>query len=215
MVQLLGGVYAMTMLAPLAMMLFGAVPVLIYLVARWRHPREYPTPDPQLGLKTALHLFRVAGFQLALGGAFALLWGALTREQSEPALRLGASLLLPGGLIWLVHRALCARTNSETYPNIERMFDGWNLVWTGLIGMLALTLLFVVLLREGESGEAGRAAFALCLAYVGAWVGLGFVWLRRSGLLPPAAPPGGASVPPQPPGHPPQPGWGGSGAPHS
>jgi hypothetical protein len=208
MAEIFGAMAAAMVMAPLA--LIGAfIPVVIYVVARWRHTKEHQVADPQLGMKTALHLFRVIGLQVSLVGGFLCAWGILTTESRGVLLRIGLGFLLPGLIAWGAHKFLSMRTNGAIYPNVERMFDGWNLVQTGLLGFFALLILFVMLLQEGEAGEPGRMAWAFFLVYFLAWLVLGFLQMRKHALLSPAA--GAATVPPHgaqqghgQPGYPPQ-----------
>ena len=95
--------------------------------------------------------------------------------------------------------------------SVRRLFLGYNLLITGLVGMVALTLGFQALFAKGSSGDAGRMFLAAILVYCGAWLGLGVLFARTvldgsSGALqppqnlvppapsPPAAAPGAGAA---------------------
>ena len=58
-----------------------AVPLIIYLVGRWKQNRE-GVVDPQLGIKVALGFFRQLGYQFMLAGGFLVLYGITSKMLS-------------------------------------------------------------------------------------------------------------------------------------
>jgi len=193
-----GGMFAMFLILPMVLVAV-AVPVLIYVLARWRHKNEHAdAPDTQLGLKVAIHLFRVLAFQLSLLGLFLFLFGVFMKGDSDPVIRLGIGVLIPAALLYAGHRLVATRTNDELYPNVRRMFDGWNLVQTGIPGMFSLIALFVVLIGDfsGSRGDMLRVVVPYLLTYFGAWGVLGFLWLRSAGIVSGPPQPGTGTVPP-------------------
>ena len=148
-------------------------PLLIYPIARWKQYREQSV-DPQLGLKVALHFFALVAFQIALFAGFFILYTVLSKLDGKgDGFRMGFSLLVPSGIVLGVHLALLARTNQVAFPTVRRLFLGYNLLVTGLLGFLALIAAFYFLLRRGSGGDDARLAIAATLIYVSAWAALG------------------------------------------
>lgn len=156
-------------------------PVVLYLVARWKQNRE-PAVDPQLGIKFALCFFRQLGYQTMLVAGFMVLYGMTGKMFSgnrDLILRPAFGLLIPGGIVWGVHNLGLQRTNRIQFPGVERLFAGYNLLSTGLIGFVALILVFQTLFAKGSSGDGGRMAWSLALVYTSAWVTQGVIFLNR------------------------------------
>jgi len=182
-------------------LIFG--PLLIYPLARWKQHREAHV-DPQLGLKVALHFFALVAFQVALFAGFVILYTVLSKaEGKSDGFRMGFALLVPAGLVLGVHLALLARTNQHAFPAVRRLFLGYNLLLTGLLGFLALITVFYYLLRRGGGGDDVRFAIAATLVYVSAWAVLGVQFGRlvlgddQAGVPPQQIIPPGASAPTQ------------------
>jgi hypothetical protein len=175
------------------------IPLTVYLVARWRDRNEHAdNPDRQIGLKVALHLFRVITFQLSLAGIFTFLLGIISDAPTEEFVRIGLGLAIPGVGLCFLHTLLIQRTNDHAYRAVGRMFEGWNMIITGLPGMIAVVALFVVVLfphMAGARGDALRMVFPYLLTYGGAWALLGYRWFQAAGLIA-QAPPGAGSIPP-------------------
>lgn len=168
MMEMFGGVFAMMLLAYSIIPLFPFV----YVILRWRQSREGETPDPQLGLKVALHYFATIGWHISLLAAVLLLYSFVvdSSRMQEAFLRMGAGLLLGGMIVYGLHRALIARlTDSATRPNVTRIFKGLNLVLAGLIGMAALVALCVMITQEEIPEEPFKIGGVLALVYLGAW----------------------------------------------
>jgi hypothetical protein len=190
------------------------VPVIIYVVARWRTYREAAPADPQLGLKTALSFFATLSFQTALIGGFLFLYGLFTKggdSMRGDLMRSAFGVLVPSLLIFGAHFVALQRTNVAELPLIARMFSGVSLIQTGILGFIALVLAFVTLFSRGESGDGGRAVLAAALVYPAAWAVQGLRFLQRvsTGAPPPGlgrpVPPPVVPVPPPavpPPGYP-------------
>jgi hypothetical protein len=171
------------------------VGVLVYVIARWRSYREAAAPDPQLGLKTALVMFLTIAYQSMLVGGTLLLWAIFTKSGSDgrgDLVRHAFGVLVPSGLVFGAHYVALARTNAAEVPLVPRLFAGVSLIVTGVVGFIALLVLFNGLLARGEAGEDLRVALAATLVYGGAWAyqGVRFVSGRTG------RPPGYAPVPP-------------------
>jgi hypothetical protein len=151
-------------------------PVVLYMIARWRASRE-PEVDRQLGLKVALHYFAISAFQLGLAGLTLLAWALITSappEVKSASNRSALGMIVPAALVLAAHLALLKRTNDARVPNVRRLFQGYNLIITGLLGFIALIIASQALFTKGSSGELGRAAAAMVLIYGSSWAILGW-----------------------------------------
>lgn len=186
---------------PFVMSLWITGPLLLYPIARWKAHRE-GVNDPQLGLKVALHFFALLAFQLVLLAAVMLIFTLFSRESASEKgamYRAGFALIIPAGAVLGAHLVLLQRTNQDQYPGVRRLFLGYNVLVTGLIGLVALIVTFQVFFRKGSAGEAGRLGIASVLVYVGAWAACGIQFGRLVfGDAGSAAPPSNVVMPPAP-----------------
>jgi hypothetical protein len=159
----------------------GLFPLILYVIARWRSYREAKMGapfDPQVGIKTALNFFLLAGFQVLLLGLFMIV-NAIITDAGKGELRVGAALAIAGGIILGVHFWALTRTNQDAFPMVGRMFSGLNMVETGVVGMIALVMTLVAILSEGDFGDFGKTALSLLLVYGTAWVTIGVRFMNR------------------------------------
>lgn len=210
----------MMVVGPLLLWMLISGPFVLYPIARWRAHRD-AVVDPQLGLKTALEYFRMLAFQLGLIGCAIILFAMFSKMPSEDkgdAYRVGFGLFVPASILFAAHVAMLAKTNQDRFTGPRRLFGGYNLVITGLLGMTAFVLVFQALFAKGSTGDFGRFAWASLIVYGGAWAACGIRFFRlvegdpappraplREAAPPPAAPPppapglpslGGGSFPP-------------------
>jgi hypothetical protein len=160
-----------------------ALPVIIYIVARWRTYRDHGGGDPHLGAKVALSVFRIASFQLLLAAGFLLLYGLLTKMEGEgrtSLFRLAGGLFIPGLIVFAAHSIALNATNWRAMPAVVRMFDGVNMVQTGIAGFVALVLASVLMLQKDVPSEMNRLAWSMVLVYVPAWIGQGALFVRST-----------------------------------
>jgi len=151
--------------------LFG--PLVLYALARWRQNRS-GTPDPQLGLKFALHWFATSAFHLALAGAAGLIFAVISPGSGKGELyRVVFALLVPAGIILGIHLMLLKRTNDDEMPGVRRLFLGYNLFVTGLIGFISLVMGFQILFAKGSAAPVSHMIASLVLVYCSAWGVLG------------------------------------------
>ncbi len=117
-------------------------------------------------------------------------------------------MLVPAGAIYGIHAMLLRRTNDLEQPGVRRLFLGYNLVVTGLVGFVALVMGFQLLFAKGSTGGAGHMAAAAILVYCSAWAAFGWRlsqlvlgdWTGGTGGVPDdvvAPGPGASSQPPQ------------------
>lgn len=188
----------MIFIVPILLWLLVIGPLLLYPIARWKAHRE-PHVDTQLGLKVALHYFKLLGFQVLLLGGMVILWTIIRKGGTKgDGFRVGFGFLLPAAIIFGAHVALLKRTTDETFITVRRLFMGYNLLITGLLGTAALVVGFQALFAKGSVGDEGRLYLAACLVYVSAWAGCGarFAMLIGADLT---APPQQTIAPPGPP----------------
>lgn len=189
----------MLVILPVALWLWVVGPLLIYPVARWKANREQVS-DPQLGLKVALSYFALLAFQLALLAAAIILFTLFSKGGSGKggAYRAGFGLLIPAAGVLFAHLALLKRTNQDRFGGVRRLFLGYNLAITGLVGFAALLFAFQMFFKRGSAGDEGRLAIAGVLVYVGAWAACGIQFGRvvfgesssgpPANVVPPSAP---------------------------
>ena len=160
------------------------VPIVLYVIARWRAHRDPEVVDRHLGLKVALHYFAISAFQLGLAGLALLVWGMISSAPSEAksiVYRIAFGMIVPAALVQATHLSLLRRTNDAVHPSVRRLFGGYNLIVTGLFGFIALIMAFQALFAKGSSGEMGRIAGAMVLVYGTSWAVLG--WRFGSAVL--------------------------------
>ncbi len=157
------------------------LPIIIYVIARWRTYRDDSAPDPQLGLKVAICWFKIAAYHLLLSAGFILLYtiiADLPEYASKHMMRLGAGMALPAALIFAVHVFALKQTNSEQRPSVRRMFSGVSLMQSGLIAFSGLMLGGILLFQEDTPKELNRLALTMVLVYGTAWALQGASLLR-------------------------------------
>lgn len=154
-------------------------PMILYIIARWRAHRE-PVVDQQLGVKFALHYFSLSAFQLLLAGIALLFYTMIMKlpdgleeryvsEIKSPMYRMAMGFIVPAGLVYGAHAFLLRKTDDAEVTGVRRLFAGYNLLITGLIGFISLVIACQMLFAKGSSGEGGRMAGALVLVYGTAW----------------------------------------------
>lgn len=159
-----------------------------YWSGRWRERGPYERPDPQWGLKVALHFLISCGWMICLAGLMMALADQLTlkdgfewRSETRRALSIAlAGALFTGGSYWL----LAARTNHFVRPRAGRSFANIRLLLIGLIFLLG----FAGALGSGLAGAHGwqgdsplRFASVVLVA-VPAWVFHLWLCIRLSRL---------------------------------
>jgi hypothetical protein len=172
-----GGLEMFSILGPMLMIyvVFSmlVIPLLLYVIARWREHRE-AVHDPQMGLKFALGYFKWQGFQIALAGAAALLWSvvsSLPSEAHEYIYRPAFGLILPGLLVFGVSSWALLRTNQLERPQVGRLLAGYSMILVGIFAFTFLVIGFVLLFWKGSTDkEAGRFVWSMVFVYGAAWV---------------------------------------------
>jgi hypothetical protein len=185
-------------LGPAVMTLFVFGPLVLYPLARWKAHRA-GHDDPQLGIKVLLSYFGLIAFHMVLLASLILIYTLFSKASASKGdlYRTGFALLIPAGSVLAAHLVFLKRTNQERYPGVRRLFLGYNLAITGLVGFVMLMFAFQVFFRKGSAGDGGRLAIAGVLIYVGAWAACGIQFGRLvigdagsgpSNVIPPSAP---------------------------
>lgn len=178
----------MLMMMIMSMLSFAGI---LYIIARWRDHRA-PMPDPQLGLKFALHFFRVQSYHVLLAGTVVLFFSMLGKDLGEfrqYIYRPAFGLIVPAGIVFGVTSVLLGKTNNYSHPTVGRLWNGYNLMVVGMIGFFAFVMGFVLLFQKGSSGNAGRMVWSAILVYTTAWAVQGAIFGRSVLDAPP--PPSG------------------------
>lgn len=189
----------MFVVVPMLLWFLVIGPLILYPVARWRASRE-PYMDPHLGMKVAMHYFKQLAFQIMLLGAVTLIFTVISKSSGDKGsfYRVAFGFLVPAGAVYGAHVVLLKKTNDDIVAGVRRLFLGYSMIVTGVIGFTALVLGFQALFAKGESGDAGRMFLAAILVYCGAWAGIG-VQFARTVIGPSAGAPPQNIVPPGPP----------------
>jgi hypothetical protein len=151
-----------------------------YLILRWRAYREQAPADPHLGLKAALYYFKTLAYHVVLVGTFLLIFGLINENSREEMMRMGAGLLLGGAVVYGAHAVIIdKRTNTQQFPAVARIYNGFNLVMTGLVAMAAVIAILVLLFAEHTPAVVLRGALVLLLVYGAAWASQAAFLLKR------------------------------------
>src|SRR5207249_460010 len=138
--MLLRLLWPLTIILPVVMALVVTGPLVLYPIARWRANKEKHV-DPQLGIKFALGYFGLMAFQVLLFGVMFVLYTMLSKTSSDdkgPMYRFGFGMIVPAAIVLSAHVVALRRTNELQFPNLRRLYLGYNLVITGLLGFIAL-----------------------------------------------------------------------------
>lgn len=157
--------------APLALMAL-AVP---YIVLRSRDGRQ-EVQDPQLGLKTALHLIGSIGIVIGITGFTFVVTEILMRDSTSsttwftPLIRAGLGMILSGLIItagnwWF----LLMRTNDRQWPAVRRTFVGSRLVIHGIVICITLTGTLVALFLDDAPEEIAKVFGGSLLVWFASW----------------------------------------------
>jgi len=193
--------FTQDLLIPLAIVMV-VTPIVLYMVARSRANRE-PFPDSQLGVKFALAYFKTNAFHMMLAGTVMLLFSLLMKSSDKsPVYRTAFGVIIPASLVYIAHVVALAKTNQHEFPTVGRLFAGWSLLISGVLGFGALMFVSQTMAQKDSAGEMGRFGWALFLVYGSAWTVQAVRFFRHStGVQVPldlAYPPPPGAYPPPP-----------------
>ena len=152
------------------------LPVLIYVVARFRDNRE-DTSDTQLGIKVVLSWFQIISYQVLMVAGVVLVYSVLEGELGE--VRLSSGLAVPSVVIAVLLHFALQQTNSESRPSVKNMVKGVGLVFTGAVAFASLVIGGVMLFQKGSSSGQGTTVASVVLIYGIAALVQGMHFLRE------------------------------------
>jgi hypothetical protein len=157
-----------------------------YAVLRARDSREHP--DPQLGLKAALHYFLSVSLLLFLTGLTVVSVDLITREgrpgrdPDTDAIRTGLALAASGAAFASLHLILLSRSNDHRNPIARRTFTGWRFAIHGLVVLFCVTACVVIVLQKTFETRTLKIFLAILLVWFPSWlVHLVLLWIRSTG----------------------------------
>jgi hypothetical protein len=176
--QMIQAVMPLMVIAPLLIWMLVIGPLLVYPLARWKASRE-GVSDGQLGLKVALHYFKMLALQVMLFGGLILLWTIIVKGGGKSeSYRAAFGFLVPAGVVFAVHHWFIRHTNDESFPIVRRLYLGYTLLITGFVGFAFLVGAAQVIFAKGSTGDSGRLFVAGMLVYGGAWIGFAMQFSR-------------------------------------
>jgi len=161
-----------------------------YIVLRTRDSHEHP--DPQLGLKAALHYFLSASILLFLTGLTVISVDLLTREagaggrgDDNEAIRTGVALACSGAAFAFLHFLLLTGTDDRRNPIARRTFTGWRFAIHGVVVVSCVTTCLVLVIQKDFKWQTLKGFLAILLVWFPSWiVHLGLLWVRATGYRP-------------------------------
>ena len=136
------------------------LPLLAYLLLKWRGYRDATAQDPYLGAWVIAGYFRTLALQVVLVGTTLALYAAILLKYGSEA-KTGLGLLLGGLPAFLLGRRLTCRRPAA--QQALRLYDGFNLVVVGVLAFAALAIAGVVAFH-GEWDDL-RLPLAALLVY--------------------------------------------------
>lgn len=164
----------------LMMYLYVLVPLApaIYVFVRWRGYKESRPQDPQLGLKVLLYYFKVLGYHVFLVGGTILAAGILSSRSKNMAQR-GVGPLIGGAVVYGIHLYLIGRlTKNDRFSGAKRAYIGFNVIMTGLVGMIALITTLTMLMTDDTRNIQFPAV--LFVVYGAAWAAQTYLFWKSS-----------------------------------
>lgn len=198
MAEMIGGTaFAILALSP-AMWAFTLVPVLVYLVARFRLAREGGV-DTHVGIKLLFAHFAYVAYQVLLVGLCLLVYAFLSDKgggTKEDLLRTAAAMVLPSALLLGGALATYRKTNHREQPMVGKMYVGVNRLQ--IFGTFAIAFYFLsqVLLQKNSDADMASAGWSVLLVYFAACA---FEGLRMKDELKSRVPSLAPAAPPPPP----------------
>jgi hypothetical protein len=161
-----------------------------YIVLRARDSREHP--DPQLGLKAALHYFLSVSLLLLLTGLTVIAVDLLTREDAPrgqvedyEVIRTGVALASSGAAFAFLHFILLTGTDDRRNPIARRTFTGWRFAIHGLVVVSCVTTCLVIVLQKDFKWQTVKGLLGVLLVWFPSWiVHLALLWVRATGYRP-------------------------------
>ena len=156
-------------MAPVVLLMLAAP----YIILRLRDTQQ-EVHDPQLGMKTALHLIGTLGILVGVSGLSIVLIDLITDDNTRTAfteaVRVGLAMALSGLIITAGHWwFLYMRTNDRQWPAVRRTFVGCRLIIHGIIICVALTGTMITLFMENPPEEASKVFGGMLIVWFASW----------------------------------------------
>lgn len=161
--------FSMMSFFPLIYFLYILIPLgpLVYIFIKWRSNRESEPVDPNLGIKVITYYFKTIGYHVSLIGLSLIIINLIKGDFGHSG-RTGIGIFLCGGLVYLVH-FLILQKFFDDYDFIitKRVFNAFNLIFAGLVGIISMIILMVIVL--GKKPEGFEYPLAFFIVYLIAW----------------------------------------------
>lgn len=185
----LAAVFSGVLILLLPILLLGlAIP---YAVLRIRDSRS-DDPDPQVGLKSALHFIYSLSILLIVTGITVLVVDALQEKNKQPVGRPGfgqpqpaakpptefntqqrtaCALIVSGFAIGLLHLLLILGfTNDRRRPEVRRVFVGWRMAIHAVMVLATFTLLVIQVFQKEVQWESIKPTLGTLVVWGVSWV---------------------------------------------
>ena len=156
-------------LFPLMYFLYILIPLgpIVYLFIRWRSIKGEKV-DPNLGIKVLVYYFKTLAYHLILIGISLLFAGLLKNGYTSNA-KIGTAFIIAGGLVYAIHYAVIQKAFNETeFPLTRRVYNAFNLILVGLIGLSSSIIWISIVLSKRPKGY--EAPLAFLAVYLIAWI---------------------------------------------
>ena len=165
-----GSMLSYMSLFPLIYFFYILIPLgpLVYIFIRWHENRNGKEADPGLGIRVIVHYFKTIGFHLSLIGSSILLIDLISGNFGDGG-KTGLGILIGGGLVYLIHLALIRTYFNDPQKRLTaKVYNAFNLILSGLIGLTSMTIWIVIMLGKRPKGY--EAPLAFLIVYLAAWL---------------------------------------------
>ncbi len=156
-------------LFPLMYFLYILIPLgpIVYLFIRWRSIKGEKV-DPSLGIKVLVYYFKTLAYHLILIG-ISLLFTDLIKNGYTGNAKIGTAIIIAGGLIYTIHYTIIRKAfNENEFPLTGRVYNAFNLILVGLIGISSSIIWISIVLSKRPKGY--EAPLAFLVVYIIAWI---------------------------------------------
>ena len=152
---------------------------LVYIFIKWRAYQDQSPQDPKLGLKVIVYYFHTLAYHVILLSLVLIAFGLLKGGGFKDELRVGLGMLISGGIIFCAHWLIIKNINKDVQTFlVARVYNGFNLVVIGLLGMAALIAFFILLFKSGKTDI--KLPVSGLIVYGIAWLFRGWQFLNMN-----------------------------------
>jgi hypothetical protein len=172
-----GAIFVYALILSGSMLISLAIP---YVVLRMRD-KGSPSPDPQIGIKSALYYFFSVGIILVLTGLTTLVMDVLVGK-GPPApggglndfQRASLGVMTAGMICAFLHLGLIKGMTDDRNPMARRIFAGWRLAIHGMVVVITITILLGVVFQKDFGGDSmkdfRKQLLGILLVWVPSWL---------------------------------------------